>query len=100
MNLSSGKTQSLHDRKNTNGVYQLISTIHILAAFQLVVINIRDNCGSVCNVTPDIGNDGVSIWNVMADVGNDGELVRSVLMSVRAGYTRDIYRKFALRAKC
>ena len=35
--------------------------MHTLAAFQLVVMNIRNNCGGVCNVVADVGNNGLGI---------------------------------------
>jgi hypothetical protein len=59
------------DGKNTSGTHRLIPTIHTLAAFQLVAMNVRNDDASACNVTPDTGSDGVGIWNVTADFGND-----------------------------
>ena len=59
MSLNSGKTQLLGDRKSTSSIYRLISIIHTLAAFQLVVMNIGNNRGGFCNVAPDTGNDRV-----------------------------------------
>ena len=61
MTLSSSKSQLLGDRQSTTGAYRLISTIHTLAAFQLVVMNARNNGGGVFDVTPDTGNDGFRV---------------------------------------
>jgi hypothetical protein len=110
--LSSSKGQLFGDRQSTSRAYRLILTIHTLAAFQLVAIDVRSNHTSVCDVTPGIGNDGVGTRNVTADVGGDdrsirsiavrigdsGVLVRTVLVSVRNGRTR-VRSKFSLEAE-
>ena len=61
MSLSNGKTRLLGDRKSISSTYRLISTIYTLAAFQLVVMNVRNNCGGFFNVTLDTGNDGIGV---------------------------------------
>ena len=61
MSLSSGKTRLLSDWKSTSSTYRLISTIHILAVLQLVVMNVRNNCGGFDNVTLGTGNDGIGV---------------------------------------
>jgi len=81
MGLGSRKSQLLSDRQSTSDVHRLISTISTVAAFQLVVMNVRDNGGGACDVTVNIGNNCV--------------LIRSVLMSARNGCTF-IYPKFNL----
>ena len=61
MSLSGSKSRLLGDRENMSGAYWLISTIHTLAAFQLAVMNIRNNGGGAHNVTPDSGNGGFGV---------------------------------------
>ena len=50
MSLSSGKTQLLGDSKSTSSTYRLISIIHTLAVFRLVVMNVR--AGYTCVICP------------------------------------------------
>ena len=49
----SGGSQSMRD------TYCLILTTGILTAFQLVTMDVGGSGVGVCNVTPDLGNDGV-----------------------------------------
>jgi hypothetical protein len=60
VSLSNGKYQLFGNRQSTGGTYCLILTIHTLAAFQLVAINVRN-----------IGNGGVFTRSVLASVGNN-----------------------------
>ena len=82
MGLGSRKSQLLSDRQSMSDVH-LISIISTVATFQLVVMGVRDNGGSACDVTVNIGNNGV--------------LIPSVLMGARNGCTF-IYPKFGLEA--
>lgn len=61
MSLSSGKYWLLGDRQRTSGTYHLVLTVHIPTAFQPVAMEVGNSGASICNVTPDMGNDGVDI---------------------------------------
>ena len=61
MSLSSGKPQLLGGRKSTSSTYRLISTLHILEALQIVVMNVRNDRGGFYNVTLGTGNDGIGV---------------------------------------
>ena len=81
-------------------------------AFQLVAMTVGNNGGGTCNVTPNARNDGVGVWDTTTDIGNDvlgvwtipmdignsGVLARSVLISVRNGWTF-VYPKFSLEVE-
>lgn len=58
MSLSRGKYWLLGDRQSASGTHRLVSTIHTPAAFQLVEIDVGNNCAGVRSAALDIGNDG------------------------------------------
>ena len=87
-------------------------TVHTLAAFQPVVVNVGNNGAGVCGVILELRNDGVGVWKIVAnaenditrawsvvvDAGNGGVNVRNIVMNVRKGLMC-VYRKFSLGAE-
>ena len=54
----------LGDKQSTNSAYHSILTAHILGDFYHATTNARNNGASVCNVIPDLRNDGVGARNI------------------------------------
>ena len=71
----------LGDNQIMSDAYCLM-TVLILAAFQIVAMNVGSNDPGVYDITPDLRNDRMSILNIMADVGDDVPCIRCVMMSV------------------